>query len=95
METLNQDRLEKFILENRDEFENDNLPGNHMEKFLRKLNAKIKHYISIVPYLVRVATVTILIFLGSVIIWNNFIRKDRNAISLRDKIQLEIYRLLD
>lgn len=95
METRNQDRLEKFILENRDEFGNNTPPGNHMELFLRKLNARIKHYISIVPYLFRVATVTILIFIASVVVWNNFIRKDRNAISLRDKISLEIYRLLD
>jgi hypothetical protein len=95
MEKFNQDRIEKFIRENRDEFGNYAPPGNHMEKFLSKLNARLRHYISIVPYLLRVATVTILIFLASVMVWNNFIRKDRNAISLKDKISLEFYRLLD
>ena len=95
METRNHDRLEKFILENRDELGNYNPQGNHMEKFLRRLNAKIKHYINIVPYLIKVAAVTIIMFMISVAVWNNFIRKDRDAISLRDKISLEIYRLLD
>ncbi len=95
MEKFNQDRIEKFIRENRDAFGNYTPPDNHMEIFLSKLNARIRHYISIVPYLFRVAAVTILIFLASVLVWNNFIRKDRNAISLKDKISLEFYRLLD
>lgn len=95
MEKFNQDRIEKFIRENRDEFGDYSPPDNHMEKFLSKLNARIRHYISIVPYLFRVAAITFLIFFASVLVWNNFIRKDRNAISLKDKISLEFYRLLD
>jgi hypothetical protein len=95
MEKFNQDRIEKFIRENRDEFGTQAPPDNHMEKFLFKLNARLKHYISIVPYLIKVGFATILIFLASVMVWNNFIRKDRNAISLKDKISLEFYRLLD
>jgi len=95
METYNQHTIEKFILKNKDEFENFSPPENHMEKFLSKLNTRIRHYISIVPYLFRVAFATILIFIASIVIWNNFIRSDRNAISLKDKISLEIYRLLD
>jgi hypothetical protein len=89
------DRIEKFIRENRDAFGENTPPGNHMEIFLFKLNKRIKHYISIVPYMLRVIFATALIFIASVIVWNNFIRKDRNAISLRDKISLEFYRLLD
>ncbi|MBK9392184.1 MAG: hypothetical protein IPN68_19110 [Bacteroidetes bacterium] len=95
MEKFNQDRIEKFIRENRDEFGTSAPPDNHMDKFLSKLNARLKHYISIVPYLIKVAFATILIFLASVMIWNNFIRQDRNAISLKDKISMEFYRLLD
>jgi hypothetical protein len=95
MEKFNQDRIEKFIRENKDEFGTKIPPGNHMEKFLARLNARIRHYINIVPYLIRVAAATVLIFLASVIVWNNFIRNDRNAISLKDKISLEFYRLLD
>jgi hypothetical protein len=95
MEKLNQDNIEKFIRKNRDKFGDQIPPENHMEKFFSRLNARIRHYINIVPYLIKVAVATILIFLASVAVWNNFIRKDRNAISLRDKISLEFYRLLD
>ena len=95
MEKLNQDNIEKFIRKNRDKFGDQIPPENHMEKFFSRLNARIRHYINIVPYLIKVAVATILIFLASVTVWNNFIRKDRNAISLRDKISLEFYRLLD
>jgi len=95
MEKLNQDNIEKFIRKNRDKFGDQIPPENHMEKFFSRLNARIRHYINIVPYLIKVAVATILIFLVSVAVWNNFIRKDRNAISLRDKISLEFYRLLD
>jgi hypothetical protein len=95
MDTYSQDRIEQFIRENRDKFGDNTPPESHMGKFLFKLNNRIRHIISIVPYLIKVAVVTIVISLASVIIWNNFIRKDRNAISLRDKISLEFYRLLD
>lgn len=95
MVTRGEDRIEKFIRENRDEFSASAPPDNHLDKFLFRLNRRIRHMISIVPYLIRVAVATIIIFTASVIVWNNFIRKDRNAITLKDKISLEIYRLLD
>ena len=95
MGTLNQNTLEKFISENRDKFGDYNPPENHLNRFLFKLNSRIKHFICIVPYLVKVAVVTLVISFASILIWNNFIRKDRDAISLRDKVSLEFYRLLD
>jgi len=95
MANFDQDSIEKFITRNRDKFGDYNPPENHLNRFLYKLSTRIRHYISIVPYLLRVATATALIFLASLLIWNNFLRKDRNAISLKDKISLEFYRLLD
>lgn len=83
---INNENIEKFIRENKDKFGVDPPHDNHMEKFLVKLNNKIRDLISIVPYLIRVAIVTILIFIGSIIVWNNFIRKDRNEITLMNKI---------
>jgi hypothetical protein len=77
--------IEKLIIENRDKFCVDP-EETHMDKFLFKLNYRIRHFISIVPYLVKVAVATALIFAGSVIIWNNYIRKDRHEIRLQDKI---------
>lgn len=95
MGTRGEDRIEKFIRENRDEFNVSAPPDKHLDKFLVRLNRRIRHMINIVPYLIRVFVATIIIFTASVIVWNNFIRTDRNAISLRDKISLEFFRLLD
>ena len=41
---------------------------------------------SILPYLIRVAIVTVIIFVASIIIWNNYIRKDRHEVTLKEKI---------
>lgn len=78
--------IEKFIRENKEAFKDDVPAEDHMDKFLVKLNTRIKHIISIVPYLIRVSIATVIIFAASLIIWNNFIRKDRHEITLRDKI---------
>jgi hypothetical protein len=84
--------IEKLISENRDKFCVDPL-DNHSERFLFKLNYRIRHFINIVPYLVKVAIATLLIFAASVDVWNSYIRKDRNEISLKDKISLIIHRV--
>lgn len=78
--------LEDKIRKHRQEF-NDNEPNpNHENRFLSKLYNRFKKIISIVPYLLRVLFVTIFIFIVSIIIWNNFIRKDRHDITLKEKI---------
>ena len=87
------DNIEKFIRENREAFRDDLPPEDHMDKFLVKLNTRIKHLISIVPYLIRVAIATVLIFTASIIIWNDYIRKDRHEITLKNKISLVINKL--
>jgi hypothetical protein len=87
------DALEKFIRENRDKFSDSGPRDNHSANFLYKLNHKIRQINSIVPYLVKVAVATVLIFGASVLIWNNYIRKDRYHISLKDKISLVIYKI--
>jgi hypothetical protein len=88
----NNDNIEKFIRENRDKIGVDQPQDSHMEKFLIKLNNRILHIISIVPYLIRVAIVTVLIFTASILIWNNYIRKDRHEITLRNKITSVIWK---
>ena len=77
MTARGEDIIESFILENRDKFEAQGPPEDHTERFLMKLNRQIRHIISILPYLIRVAVATVLIFTASIIIWNNFIRRDR------------------
>lgn len=84
MEAGNPKTLERIIEENREKFLVD--PDNHhMDRFMVKLSMRIRHFISIVPYLVKVAVVTLLIFALSIFAWNNFIRKDPHYLIIRYK----------
>lgn len=90
---LSEDIIENFIRENKDKFEVYRPPDRHLDKFLLKLNYRLRHLISIVPYLIRVAVATVLIFTASIMIWNNYIRKDRHEITLGNKITLIISKI--
>jgi hypothetical protein len=91
---LNENNIESFIRENRDRFGVYRPPKRHRDKFHYKLETRIKHYYNIVPYLMKVVVATVLIFTGSVVVWNNFIRKDRHEITLENKIALVINSLV-
>lgn len=93
MVKLDEDTIENFIRENRDKFGVYRPPEGHLDKFFFKLNYRIRHIINIVPYLIRVAVVTVLIFIASITIWNNFLRKDRHEITLENKISLVINKI--
>jgi hypothetical protein len=93
MVKLNEDTIEKFIRENKDKFGIYRPPDSHLEKFLFKLNYRLRRIISIVPYLIRVTIATIIIFLASILIWNNYIRKDRHEVTIRNKISLVIHKI--
>lgn len=80
-----EDYIEKFIRENRDKFTVYSPPENHMKKFLLMLNLRLWNTINIVPHLWKVAILTILIFLASIFVWNNYIRQDREYMTLRVK----------
>lgn len=86
----NNDNIEKFIRKNRYKFNREHPPDNHMDKFLSKLNYRIRHIISIVPHLFKVALVTVFVFTASIIFWNNYMRKDRHEVTLRNKISTVI-----
>jgi hypothetical protein len=88
----NQDTLEDFIRENRDKFNVSQPSKKHLDSFMTKFNRRIRHLINIVPYLLRVFIATILIFSVSILIWNNFLRKDRHEVSLKNKITWTIRR---
>ena len=90
---IDEDILEEFIRKNKDELSDCQPSDRHLENFLYKFNLRIRHFISIVPYLIKVVVVTIIIFSASIIVWNNYLRKDRNQITLKDKITLTINRL--
>lgn len=93
MDIFMEDPIENFIRQNRDEFDGYSPPEDHTEKFLSKLSQRISHFISIVPYLVKVAVATVLIFAASILIWNNYIRKERHEITLGNKISLVINKI--
>ena len=89
----NEDTIETFIRENKDKFGIYRPSENHLEKFLFKINSRIRHFISIVPYLVRVSIVTLIIFIVSITVWNNYIRKDRHIVTFKNKISLIIKKI--
>jgi len=78
--------LEEMIRKNREMFDNEIPPENHEEKFLFRLKMKFKEWVSIVPHLIKVAIATIVIFILSIIVWDNYIRKDRHEVTLKEKI---------
>jgi hypothetical protein len=45
---------------------------------MTKLKLRVKSIIDITPYLIKVAIITLILFIASALIWNNFIRKDKN-----------------
>lgn len=78
MKDLNENNIEEFIKKNRDEIFTDVPKDNHEEKFLYKLGLSVRKFIDLTPYLVKVAIVTIIIFVASALIWNRYLRKDKN-----------------
>jgi hypothetical protein len=90
MVMLNENNIEIFIRENRDKFGISLPPDHHKDKFLYILQSRLKHIINIIPYLIRVAVVTVLVFTASIIVWNNYIRKDRHDVSLKNKVSMVI-----
>ena len=86
MVKYNEDIIEDFIRENKDKFGVYHPPESHFDKFLSKLKLSVDNLVNIVPYLIKVVVITTLIFIASVLIWNNFIRKDREYISLKNKM---------
>ena len=78
--------LEEMIRKNREMFDNEIPSENHEEKFLFRLKMKFKEWVSIVPHLIKVAIVTVIIFILSITAWNSYIRKDRHEVTLKEKI---------
>jgi len=92
-DNLDEENIEKFIRENKEKFDSYTLDQYHEDNFLRKLAYRFKKIISIVPYLIRVAIATVIIFIVSFWAWNSYIRKDRHEITLKQKIELVWYKI--
>lgn len=84
MKNLEEEELEKFIRDNKEEFDSYQPEPHHNQHFLNKLINKFKEVISIVPYLVKVGLATILIFMLSFILWRIYFCPPLTRISLKN-----------
>jgi len=82
-----EENIENFIIEHKDEFSRYDPSTYHSNHFLILLHNKFKNLVSIIPYLVKVFVVTIFIFTASIWAWNEYIRKDRHEVALKQKIE--------
>ena len=82
-----EENIEVFIKENKDNFDRCDPSTYHSQHFLNKLHQKFKKLINIIPYLLRVFIVWTAIAVLSTWLWNSYLRKDRNEITLKHKIE--------
>jgi hypothetical protein len=93
-DNLTEKELEKFIRDNKDKFDKYSPSEGSETRFFNKLIQRFKKIISIVPYLVKTAIMTIIVFAFSIWLWNSFIRRDRKWISLPQKIENTYHKIL-
>ena len=79
MKDWTDEELEKFIRDNKDALVDGCRPVvGHEIKFMTKLQLRVKSFIDLTPYLVKVVIVTVIIFVASSLIWYSFFRIDKN-----------------
>jgi hypothetical protein len=83
MKNWEEDELEKFIRDNKGEFDIYQPEPNHNQHFLIKLINKFKEVVNIVPHLVKVGIATILIFIISFFLWKTYFCPPLTRISLK------------
>lgn len=79
--------IEDIIKRNKDIFDNAEPADGHFERFSMMLQSRFgtsTRKISIVPYLLRAAVVTLLVTLSSLWVWDNFIRSENEGMTLGD-----------
>jgi len=78
--------IEDLIRNNRNFFEDEEPDPGHFERFSRKLEMRFsaKKKVSIAPYLLRAAVITVLVTLSSLWTWDHFLNPGRNRMSLSE-----------
>lgn len=87
-----EDKLEKFIKDNKDKFPKYEPEASHNEHFLIKLTNRFKKLINIIPYLIKVLIVTVIVFTISIFIWYNYIYKGKShpiIDAVKEKIEIK------
>jgi hypothetical protein len=87
MKDWTEEDLEKFIKENRELLLKGKPTTGHEIKFMTKLQLRVKSFIDLTPYLVKVAIVTIIVFLCSMFVWYSFMRPDKNKPIIKNIIE--------
>lgn len=88
MKNWTEEELEKFIRDNKDALVDGCRPViGHEVKFMTKLQLRVKSFIDLTPYLVKVAIVTIIVFLCSMFVWYSFMRPDKNKPIIKNIIE--------
>jgi len=85
MKEIDEEKLRKYAREFRDEFGEPS--DGHEEKFLTKLQSRVKKFIDLTPYLVKVAIVTVIIFAASIFTWYSFFRIDESKTVIENIIE--------
>jgi hypothetical protein len=66
----------------------EKLPSeNHEEKFLAKLQSRAKKFINLTPYFIKLAIITIIMFLCSIFAWYSLLRIDNNKSVIENIIE--------
>jgi uncharacterized membrane protein (DUF106 family) len=85
MKEIDEEKLRKYAREFKDEFGEPS--ANHEEKFMAKLQSRVKKFIDLTPYFVKVAIVTIIVFLCSIFAWYSFMRPDPSKTVIENIIE--------
>ena len=85
MKEIDDEKLKRYAKEFRDEFGEPSI--GHEEKFMTKLQSRVKKFIDLTPYLVKVAIVTVVIFAASIFTWYSFFRIDENKTVIENIIE--------
>jgi hypothetical protein len=80
---MTEEQLFDFIKNHREEFDSQLPDSKHEEKFFQKLGTIIKNaVISIIPHLVKVAIITLIVWVISVVSWKLFLDPKRDQMPL-------------
>jgi hypothetical protein len=88
MKNWTDEELEKFIRDNKDALVDGCRPiVGHELKFMTKLQLRVKHYVDITPYLVKVGIITVVVFILSVYVWYSFLRIDESKSIIQNIVE--------
>jgi hypothetical protein len=86
---LTEETIETFIIQHKDKFNVYDASMYHNNKFFHKLLNKFRKFVDISPYIIKLAIIWVtvaVLSLSTLFIWNSYLRKDRDEVTLKQKI---------